>query len=86
MPSYLSSRAWPSPSVSSLGAISSPRSCSSTPGLGHLIYEAITYQDYFLLQGIFLFIILGVLIANFVIDIVYVIVDPRIRISMQGAA
>ena len=46
------------------------------PGLGHLIYEAITYQDYFLLQGIFLFIILGVCIANFVIDIVYVFVDP----------
>ncbi len=55
------------------------------PGLGHLIYQAITYQDYFLLQGIFLFIILGVCIANFVIDIVYVLVDPRVRISMQGA-
>jgi peptide/nickel transport system permease protein len=55
------------------------------PGLGHLIYIAVTDQDYFLLQGIFLFIILGVLIANFVIDIVYVMVDPRTRLSMQGA-
>jgi len=42
-------------------------------------------QDFFLLQGIFLFIILGVLIANFIIDIVYVMVDPRTRLSMQGA-
>ena len=31
------------------------------PGLGHLIYHAITDQDYFLLQGIFFFIIIGVL-------------------------
>ncbi len=54
------------------------------PGVGSLIVTAIQNSDYFLLQGIFLFIILGVLIANFVIDIVYVVVDPRTRISMQG--
>ncbi len=55
------------------------------PGLGLLIYNAIADQDYFLLQGIFIFIVLGVLIANFVIDIVYLVVDPRTRLSMQGA-
>lgn len=55
------------------------------PGLGHLIYIAVTDQDYFLLQGIFLFIVVGVLLANFAIDVVYVIVDPRTRLSMQGA-
>jgi peptide/nickel transport system permease protein len=55
------------------------------PGLGHLIFLAISDEDYFLLQGIFMFIIVGVLLANFVIDIVYVIVDPRTRLSMQGA-
>jgi peptide/nickel transport system permease protein len=55
------------------------------PGLGLLIYNAVTNQDYFLLQGIFLFIIIGVLVANFIIDIVYIIVDPRTRITMQGA-
>ena len=33
-----------------------------------------------------MFIILGVLLANFVIDLVYVIVDPRTRLSMQGAS
>ncbi|MDA8303357.1 MAG: ABC transporter permease [Actinomycetota bacterium] len=56
------------------------------PGLGHLIYTAATDQDYALLQGIFIFIIVGVLVANFVIDIVYIWVDPRTRLSMQGAA
>jgi peptide/nickel transport system permease protein len=55
------------------------------PGLGHLIFEAIENNDYFLLQGIFIFIVLGVLIANFVIDLVYISVDPRTRLSMQGS-
>jgi peptide/nickel transport system permease protein len=54
------------------------------PGLGHLIFEAIRNQDYFLLQGAILFIVVGVLIANFLIDIVYVIVDPRTRVGVMG--
>ena len=56
------------------------------PGLGLLIYNAITDEDYFLLQGIFIFIVIGVLLANFIIDLVYISVDPRTRLSMQGAA
>jgi peptide/nickel transport system permease protein len=56
----------------------------SYPGLGYQIYRAITNEDYFVIQGIFLFIIIGVLLANFVVDIVYLIVDPRTRIGMQG--
>jgi peptide/nickel transport system permease protein len=56
------------------------------PGLGNLIFKAIGAQDYFLLQGIFIFIVIGVLLANFVIDLVFVSVDPRTRLSMQGAA
>jgi peptide/nickel transport system permease protein len=58
----------------------------SYPGIGYLILQAIQNQDYFLLQGCFLFIIIGVLLANFLIDIAYVIVDPRTRTGMQGAA
>jgi peptide/nickel transport system permease protein len=56
----------------------------SYPGIGYLILQAIQNHDYFLLQGCFLFIIIGVLFANFAIDIVYVLVDPRTRIGMQG--
>lgn len=55
------------------------------PGLGYLALQAIQTQDVFLLQGIFLFIIIGVLIANFLIDIVYVLVDPRTRVGMAGS-
>ncbi len=56
------------------------------PGVGTLLLTAIQNRDYFLLQGIFLFIIIGVLIANFVVDIAYVIVDPRTRSGLQGSS
>jgi peptide/nickel transport system permease protein len=55
------------------------------PGLGTLIFNAVTNNDFFLLQGIFIFMVIGVLIANFVIDLVYLAVDPRTRLSMQGS-
>ena len=54
------------------------------PGIGSLIITAIQNRDYFLLQGIFLFIIVGVLIANFIVDIAYVIVDPRTRTGFRA--
>jgi peptide/nickel transport system permease protein len=56
----------------------------SYPGIGYLILQAIQNHDYFLLQGCFLIIIIGVLAANFAIDVAYVLVDPRTRIGMQG--
>ncbi|MHB8071381.1 MAG: ABC transporter permease [Candidatus Cryosericum sp.] len=54
------------------------------PGIGYLILQAIQNHDFFLLQGCFLFVIIGVLLANFLIDIAYILVDPRTRIGMQG--
>ncbi len=58
----------------------------SYPGLGTLTLSAIQNRDYFLIQGIFLFLIIGVLIANFVIDVAYVVIDPRTRVGMQGGS
>ncbi len=58
----------------------------SYPGIGSLTLTAIQNRDYFLIQGIFLFLIVGVLIANLIIDIAYVFIDPRTRIGMQGGA
>ena len=57
----------------------------SYPGLGYLILQAINNQDFFLIQGAFLFIIIGVLVANFCVDVAYVLVDPRTRTGMRGA-
>jgi peptide/nickel transport system permease protein len=56
----------------------------SYPGLGSLTLSAIQNRDYFLIQGIFLFLIIAVLLANLIIDIAYVFIDPRTRIGMQG--
>lgn len=56
----------------------------SYPGIGYLLLAAIQNQDYFLIQGCFLFVIIGVLLANFVIDIAYVVIDPRTRRGMTG--
>ncbi|MCS7239941.1 MAG: ABC transporter permease [Candidatus Bipolaricaulota bacterium] len=56
----------------------------SYPGIGKLLVEAIQNQDYFLIQGCFLFIIIGVLLANLIVDIAYLIVDPRTRRGMVG--
>jgi len=53
----------------------------SWPGVGRLIYDAIIQRDYPLLQGAFLVIALSVIIANFIADVLYGYLDPRIRES-----
>jgi peptide/nickel transport system permease protein len=54
------------------------------PGIGSMTLTAIQNRDYFLLQGIFICIITGVLIANFIVDVAYVLIDPRTRLGVQG--
>ena len=49
------------------------------PGLGTLLYHSVTSLDYPLMQAIFLFISLAVLIANFLVDATYTLLDPRVR-------
>ncbi len=51
----------------------------SYPGLGLLIYDAVLTRDYPLLQGAFLLLAAGVLLANFVADLLYPLLDPRVR-------
>ncbi len=49
------------------------------PGLGKLMYDAIMQRDYPLLQGVFLFIAISVILANFLADVIYGYLDPRVR-------
>ena len=49
------------------------------PGTGRLLFEALGVRDYPLMQTIFLFIVVGVLVANLIADILYGILDPRVR-------
>lgn len=51
----------------------------SYPGLGRLLFEAVLNRDYPLLQGAFLLITLSVLAANVVADLLYPLLDPRVR-------
>jgi ABC-type dipeptide/oligopeptide/nickel transport system permease component len=49
------------------------------PGLGRLTFDAIAARDYPLLMGMFIFISALVIVGNLITDIVYAILDPRIR-------
>src|SRR6266480_974071 len=53
----------------------------SYPGIGFAILQAVDNLDYALLQGIFLVITLAVLGANFLADLLYVVLDPRVRLG-----
>lgn len=49
------------------------------PGLGRLVFDAVIARDYPLLQGAFFVLALMVLVANIVADLVYPLLDPRVR-------
>jgi peptide/nickel transport system permease protein len=51
----------------------------SYPGIGLLLVNAVTSNDYPLMQGIFLVITFAVLLANLIVDLIIVFVDPRAR-------
>ena len=48
-------------------------------GIGRLIYEAVVMADFPVLQGVFVVMAVVVITANFCADIVYALLDPRIR-------
>ncbi len=58
----------------------------SYPGLGRLIYESVLARDYPVLQGAFLLLTIGVLLANLVNDLLYPLLDPRVRSTRPVAA
>jgi peptide/nickel transport system permease protein len=51
------------------------------PGLGYLLVKAVQNLDYPLMEGLFLMITLAVLVANFIVDVLYTRLDPRVRVS-----
>jgi ABC-type dipeptide/oligopeptide/nickel transport systems, permease components len=53
----------------------------SWPGVGTLIYDSIARRDYPVLQGAFLIVALSVIISNFIADLVYAYLDPRVKYS-----
>jgi peptide/nickel transport system permease protein len=51
----------------------------SYPGIGTLLFAAIAGKDFFVIQGIVLILILTLAGALFIIDLIYPLLDPRIR-------
>jgi peptide/nickel transport system permease protein len=49
------------------------------PGIGSLLFKAISGFDYFVIYGVVFFIILAVAFATLIIDLLYPLLDPRIR-------
>ncbi|MFW6126142.1 MAG: ABC transporter permease [Chloroflexota bacterium] len=50
----------------------------SYPGLGYLTYEALLFRDYAIIQGVLLLVAVLVLAANFLVDLSYSKLDPRV--------
>ena len=49
------------------------------PGLGRLIISAVLRRDYPVVQGVVLLIAVAYMLVNLLVDLAYVLVDPRIR-------
>ncbi|MCC7106092.1 MAG: ABC transporter permease [Chloroflexi bacterium] len=50
----------------------------SWPGMGRLFYDSIFRRDFPLLTGLFIVASSGVILANFIADVVYAVIDPRV--------
>jgi len=56
----------------------------SYPGIGYALFQAVGEQDYAMVQGVFLIITLAVLGANFLADMLYAFLDPRVRVERSA--
>ena len=56
----------------------------SWKGMGTLIYDSVTAKDFPMLQGCFLFIGICVVVFNFLADLFYTLIDPRIKGGMRN--
>jgi peptide/nickel transport system permease protein len=62
-----------------IGGVVITESVYNVPGLGRLVVDAILARDYPIIQGLILMFSLVYVAVNFVIDIAYTLLDPRIR-------
>ena len=51
------------------------------PGIGRLLFDSIAARDYPVIQGIFLLVTIFVVAANWLTDVLYSVLDPRIRLG-----
>jgi peptide/nickel transport system permease protein len=53
------------------------------PGIGSLLFKAIAAFDYFLIYGVVFVLILGIALTTLVLDLIYPLLDPRIKYERQ---
>ncbi len=64
-----------------LGGLIVTETVFNIPGIGRFFVEAIRWRDYPIVQNLVLFTALVVVVVNFIVDLAYVVLDPRIRYS-----
>ncbi len=52
----------------------------SLPGLGRLIFQAISNRDILVVQNVVMLLAASVIVINFVVDVLYVVIDPRLKV------
>ena len=55
------------------------------PGVGRLLLESISQRDFVVIQGVVLFVSVSFVVINFLVDLSYSLLDPRIRTSRSAA-
>ena len=51
------------------------------PGLGRLAFQAITQRDLIVVEGVVMILVASVIAVNFLVDVAYAVVDPRLRLA-----
>jgi peptide/nickel transport system permease protein len=49
------------------------------PGLGSLLLDAVGNRDLLVVQDVVMVLVVAVLLVNFLVDLLYVVIDPRLR-------
>jgi peptide/nickel transport system permease protein len=52
----------------------------SLPGLGRLIFQAISNRDILVVQNVVMLLAAAVIVINFVVDVLYAVIDPRLKV------
>lgn len=50
------------------------------PGLGRLVFQAITQRDLIVVEGVVVLLVASVVLVNLIVDLLYAVVDPRLRV------
>jgi len=53
------------------------------PGLGSLLLDSVSNRDLLLVQDVVMLLVLAVLVVNFLVDLLYLVIDPRMRDGLR---